>query len=102
MADNNKVYIITKAKEEPQGKPYEDDPDAEEAVQNLSEAISKVGIPFSEASDAAGRLIAALQDKIAKDLKAEEEIRLIRMNPGLHWWEKRRLIREIRKEARDG
>lgn len=97
-----KVENEVKAEEEAQGKPFGDDPDAEEAAQRLTEVLSQAGVPLLEASDAAGKWILMLQEEITKQLRTEELIRLIRMNPNLNWFEKRRIIRGIRKAARDG
>lgn len=66
----------------------------EDDIQRFVKVMNEVGIPFVEAEKAAEKLA----ETITKCAEVENEIRLIQSNPCLTWWEKRKIIKELKKE----
>lgn len=70
----------------------------EEAVESLRQAAADSGVSCHEAAEAADRLSEAM----AAEMDYETMIKMIRSNPTLTWFEKWRITRKLKKEARDG
>ena len=60
--------------------------------------MAESAVSFEEAAEAAGRLA----EVVSRALSYETMIQMIRLNPSLNWFQKWRLIRNLRKEARGG
>ncbi len=68
--------------------------DAEKAEEVIWDLARKAGVTAEEAADAVYKVLRELPPI------GEAEIAMIRRNPSLSWFQKRRLIRSIRKDQR--
>lgn len=69
-----------------------------EGLNALARAMAESAVSCEEAAEAADRLA----EVMSRAMSDETMIHMIRLNPSLNCFEKWRLIRKLRKEARNG